>query len=139
MEKELRVVPVAPAAAANLWPHIEGYIARALKRGNLERAHFPYDILVHVLSDRMGLWIATDGEKIDAAIITRIMQFDRCRTCHVYLVGGRNMRAWLPLAMTEIESYARKAGCIAMEGGARFGWVRAAGYRENGVALVKEL
>lgn len=139
MEKELRVVPVAPAAAANLWPHIEGYIARALKRGGLERAYLPTDILAHILKERMFLWVATDGQTIDAAIITKLNVYDRCTTCDMFLVGGRNLSQWFAQAQSTIEEWARKIGCPLAEARGRRGWLRLNGYREAGYIYVKEL
>lgn len=138
---EHRVVAVSPEVAARIWPNVESYIARALKRGGLEKAYLPTDILAHLLREPLiwRLWIVADGEQISAAIVTRIIQYDRCHTCLVFLIGGKNMKAWLGQAIEETEKYARSLGCLAMEGGARRGWIRAAGYRAIGLTMVKEL
>lgn len=134
-----KVIAVPPEVAARIWPQVEGFIAKAIKRGHIEQAFLPTDILASVLLGKLFLWIATDGERIDAAIVTRRMDYDRLSTTYVCLVGGRNMKAWLDIALHEIEGFARRTGCKAMEGGARHGWTRAAGYRIAGVNLVKEL
>lgn len=134
-----RVGAVSPEVAARIWPQIEGYIAKALNRGQLRKAYLPTDILAHVLRNpEWQLWIAATNERIDAAIVTRIHQYDRCRTCNVFIVGGRNMKDWLPLALKETEDYAKRMGCIAMEGGMRKGWARVAGYQVTSCALLKE-
>ena len=138
---ELRCGALTPEQAARVWPNIERYIALALKRGGLERAYLPTDILAHLLREPLiwRLWIVADGEQIQAAIVTRIIQYDRCHTCLVFLVGGKDMKAWLQMTSDEIEKYARSLGCLGMEGGARKGWIRAAGYRQLGVTLFKDL
>lgn len=137
---EYKVAALTPAQAAEAWPHIRTYIEEALKAGALARAYEPTDILAHVLTDpSWRLWIAIDGQAIAAAIVTRIHQYDRCRTLNVLLVGGREMRLWLKQAMEATEQYARSIGCVAMEGGMRKGWAKVAGYKVASCVLIKEL
>ena len=118
---------------------MEEFIAGAVKRGHVTGAFLPTDVLASILLGKLHLWIATDGQQIDAAIVTKRVDYDRLSTTYICLVGGRNMKAWLKTAIAEIESFAKRTGCKAMEGGARQGWARAAGYRVTGVSLVKEL
>lgn len=72
-------------------------------------------------------------------MVTELVSYPRRRACRVFLVGGTGMRRWLQSFQTTVEAFARAHGCDFMEGGARFGWTRAAGYRVVGCALAKEL
>ena len=72
-------------------------------------------------------------------MVTQIIDYPRLRECRVWLIGGRNMKAWLREFESKVEAYAKSEGCRLMSGGGRRGWCRAAGYSEDGINLTKEL
>lgn len=130
---------VSPEAAAQIWPKIEGFIAGALRRSHSLSLSLPTDILAHVLFGRMQLWVAHDEAKIDAAIVTRVIPWDRSRTLYVPIVGGRNLKAWLEPAMDELERYGKSEGCRDIRGEFRQGWARVAGFKVTGVTLQRDI
>lgn len=139
MSADYRVGAVTPQIAQKVWPEIEHFIAGALKRTHLQQGYLPLDIFAMIQRGELLLWLAASDKDIAAAFVTKINEYPRCKTCNIFLLGGKGMRDWLPQVIAETEAYAKRMGCLLMEIGGREGWVRAAGYRLSGVALVKEL
>lgn len=146
--QEHRITALAPDWAARVWPQVEHYIAKALKRGGLERAYQPQDVLADVLLGSCLLWIVSRGDaaniKIDAAIVTRRIDYRRCSTVYVSLIGGSNLKAWWDKAEDAIDKYAKglpsipgTAGVVGLEGGNRKGWARKPGWEVTGVMMRK--
>lgn len=130
---------LTPEAAREVWPKVEAYIAGALRRTGVDAYYWPLDVFFEIARGQMVLWVAHRGGEIDAAIVTKIETFPRLLACHVFLIGGKNLRAWAPLANEKLDQYARACGCTRMKAGGRFGWSRIAGYERRGDILVKEL
>lgn len=130
---------VPSIAVGKIWPIVEPLIAPSLKYAN--GCFLPVDLRDACIETRMQLWVVVDDEtrEIIAAVVTRISVYPRRKSLSVPFVGGRRMREWLPLLTETLEGFARENGCTFMEGGARNGWVRAAGYRNIGAMLIKEL
>ena len=122
-----------------LWPQIEPHLKRAT--AYTHGLYEPIDLLTEALQGKVKIWISWNEEEktTEAAMVSRICQYPRGRTCSVPFIGGRNLRGWKDKFVSVIEAYARAQGCGAMEGGRRKGWVRAAGYEVSGVILFKEL
>lgn len=122
----------------NLWPQVEPHIKKALKYAH--GCYEPIDILIECLTGKSKLWISwnEESQSVEAAMITRINQYPRKRTCGVPFIGGRNLSGWKDKFMVAVEGYAKANHCSAMEGGSREGWARVAGYRNVGCVLVKE-
>jgi hypothetical protein len=133
----VKIVIARPEDAVPVWPQIETHIANALR--SFDGCYHPIDILADLLEKRRHLWLAGDDKGIAAAVVCNVVTYPRCRAYNVMLVGGRDMRSWLKPMCDALEEYARSIGCRHMEGGFRRGWAKAAGYREVGVTLLKEL
>ncbi len=72
--------------------------------------------------------------------MTQVIDYPRLRELKVWLVGGRNMRAWVREAQDVLERFAKAYGCAVVASGGRKGWLRAsAGYRETGIAFEKKI
>jgi hypothetical protein len=85
------------------------------------------------------LWLAWDGERIQAAAVTELHTTEWRKVCVIVACGGAGMRAWLPL-LAGIETYARAAGCACVRIMGRKGWARALPtYRTTRIVLEKEL
>lgn len=136
--QERLVTDVASHLVPHIWPKCEPHIKRALDR-TCGGAYLPVDILIAVLKGEMRLWVSAVGTECEAAMVTRIVDYPRKRTCNVFLIGGRNMSGWAEEFSQKVEAHARSLNCHAMEGGARQGWSRVAGYTVTGCVLVKEL
>lgn len=125
--------------AARVWPQVEPFILKAIRRGHLERCWNTTDVLVGILKNEAELWIVHNGQEIDAAIVTRFVIYPRAKTLFVALIGGRNLKTWAEMVDAQLEDYGRRNGCAALEGGARKGWSRVAGYQLTGCTLWKDI
>lgn len=135
---EYQFGPVTSQVAQRVWPQIEPFIAKAIKRGGLEKAYLPIDVLCQIQRGEMTLWLAAKGEVIDGAVVTKIIHYPRCSTLNGFLVGGKNMKEWFAAGLPLLKAHAKSTGCIAIEGGARKGWV-GFGFEITGVTLAMEI
>ena len=125
-----------------LWPQVEPLVARALERDEAGR-YQPRDILRLLLDCRVKLWVSwnEESQSVEAMTITETIDYPRLRELRIWLVGGRNMRAWVIKTRDAIEEFARATGCHVMTGGLRKGWLRIGGegWVETGITFEKRL
>lgn len=132
----MRLVCVDPARAGEIWPHVRELIRAAMQRGDL--ASFR-PVEASVLAGDALLWLAWDGERIDAAAVTELHESEWRRACVVVACAGLGMSDWLPL-LGGIEAYAKAAGCSAMRIMGRKGWARVLpSYKAKRIILEKDL
>jgi len=134
----MQVCGVDPAHVDMVWPLARGFILAAMRRG-LDEYYDEGDIRAACAGGAAQLWLACAEERVEAAIVSRILVYPKRRVCQIPLIGGRRMREWLPAMQAMIEDHARANGCSHLEGSGRFGWRRAAGFEEIGPILMKEL
>ncbi|WP_244622299.1 hypothetical protein [Bradyrhizobium ivorense] len=92
-----------------------------------------------VLAGLQLLWIAHDGERIEAAAVTKLVVRGDRRVCIIAACGGDNRKRWVPL-LAGIEDYARAEGCSAVSFTGRRGWQRVLdGYALKFVIMEKGL
>jgi hypothetical protein len=128
-----RPICIDPARVAEVWPHAEGLIDEAMRRGGLNDVSSVRD---DVLAGKALLWIVWD-EAIKAAGITKIVKPYDTRICILVACGGS--ADWQMVAET-IEDYARAQDCAITRIYGREGWQRVLpGYRRTRVILDKEL
>lgn len=87
----------------------------------------------------MQLWVAVRGDRFLAAVAAWIINHPLRKSYSIPFIGGRELRSWVRPMRATLEAYARAHGCDLMEGGARRGWARIAGFKEAGVWLIREL
>lgn len=136
--KRICAVPIEHLAF--LWPQAEPHLEQALRRESFRR-FLTSDVLPLLLDGKAQLWISWDDKRheVEAAMVTEIIQYPRLKECRVWLIGGRNMKAWSAEFRDETEAYAVAHGCDIMGAGGRRGFARVGGYREIGVDLIKPL
>jgi hypothetical protein len=119
-----------------VWPHARGIIKRASDKTGLgDFAQQEREIL----SGLQLLWLASDGQTIEAAATTQLVNENGRKICVLVACGGKDRARWLPL-LDGIEDFARKEGCAEMRIYGRKGWERVlSGYRSRYVILGKEL
>lgn len=108
--------------------------------------YLPVDILDLLLKRDAQLWIVWD-DGVVAAIVTQILIYPRppeptrLKEFRVWIVAGRQMRAWVKDAQMKLEAYAREHGCRVFSGAMRRGWMRVGGpeFYETGVSFEKVL
>lgn len=130
---------VPSIAVEKIWPHVDGHVARALRRAN--GCYLPVDLRDACMRTEMQLWVAVDiaTREILAAVLTRIAVYPRRKSLSIPWVGGRRMTEWLPQMSQVLEGFARQAGCDFLEGASRRGWLRLTGATSLGEMFVKEL
>lgn len=82
-----------------------------------------------------------DAKNAEAAVVTEVIEFPRMRECRIWLIGGRNMRAWVKEGQAMIEAYAIENNCDFVSGAMRKGWIRVGGegWHQSGVTFEKRL
>jgi hypothetical protein len=131
---QLSLVP--PQVAPSIWATVEPMIEKAITRSHANNITTPQHQLCAILLGNAQLWVAQDGRQIDAAIITRFITWDTGKkTLYVPIIGGHNMKAWLPAALETLKAHAQRTGCMDLRGEFRKGWARVAGFQITGVNL----
>jgi hypothetical protein len=130
----LCIEPGQLTAAA--WPCVRDMIRRAIERtglgdfGLIER---------DVLSGRQLLWMAWNGETIEAAATTELGCLNDVKICFIRTCSGTNRKHWLH-HIEQIEAYARAEGCAKMRITGRKGWEHELhGFRSKFAVMDKEL
>lgn len=136
MPSTVNLVCVDPSRAAEMWPHVSTLLQSAFTKtgfclfSDLERDVLKGDALV---------WLAWNGESIEAAAATALHPTDHGLVCSVLACGGEEMGRWLPL-LDRIEQFARDEGCVRSRVVGRKGWTKMLnGYHEKHVVLEKDL
>jgi hypothetical protein len=126
------LICIDPARIDEFWPHVKHFIRAAIEETNLsDFEHVARD----VLDGRQLVWIAWNGEYIEAAATTQLCG----KTCVLTACAGHQRERWLPL-FKKIEDYAEDEGCSTMRIYGRRGWERVLdGYRAEYVILEKAL
>lgn len=126
------LVCVAPSLVGQMWPHARALIKSALDRTKLTRFE---DVEAQILAGQQLLWLAWDGEKIEAAASTQVDG----DACVIVACGGKEHRNWLGL-IEGIQKYAKDCGCKHVRIYGRPGWQRVLPeYRRKFVILERPL
>lgn len=82
------------------------------------------DVLAQLLVGQMQLWVAHEGGKGLAYLVTTIEQYPQQRAARVVLLAGSQMQEWQPHLLDKVERWAVSCGCELVEWVGRPGWVR---------------
>ena len=127
---------IPPQLAREIWPLVRDRLYAAVRRTDLSHS---VDIARDVLHGDGVLWIASNGEEIEAAAVTLLTRTDRHLVCLITALGGSNMESWLPL-LSEIEDWARSEGAALVRVIGRPGWGRVLkNYHVSNVVLERAL
>jgi len=77
------------------------------------------DIYENLTKGYYNLWLIVDdkdGEKVIAALTTRIIWYPNRKAMAMDWVGGKRMMEWLPKAMEILTDFAKDCGCSHLEG-----------------------
>jgi hypothetical protein len=130
------LVCIDPQRVSEVWPYVRPLLKAACHRTGLNALS---DIEGDILAGRSLLWIAWNGEAIDAAAATILINSEIGKICVITACGGRDLRNWLPL-IGKIETYAKHERCARVRIYGRKGWLRVLdGYRQQHVIMEKEL
>ena len=127
---------IPPQLAREIWPLVRDRLYAAVRRTDLSHS---VDIARDVLHGDGVLWLACEGEEIEAAAVTLLTRTDRHLVCLITALGGSNMERWLPL-LSEIEHWARSEGAALVRVMGRPGWGRVLkNYHVSNVVLERAL
>ncbi|KRR21911.1 hypothetical protein CQ13_07700 [Bradyrhizobium retamae] len=127
---------IPPQLAREIWPQVREKLYAAVRRTDLSHT---VDIARDVLHGDGVLWLACDGQEIEAAAVTLLTRTDRHLVCLITALGGSNMESWLPL-LSEVEDWARSEGAALVRVMGRPGWVRVLkNYHVSNVVLERAL
>lgn len=128
------LVCVDPKEIRRVWPHASHFIKQAILRTGLSDFREVED---SILDGDALLWLAWDGERIEAAASTILEVANKNKTCVIVACGGDDMTHWLDL-IGQIETYAKNEGCACTRIIGRKGWLRVLdGYSAKHVILEK--
>lgn len=82
-----------------------------------------WTVVAGLLGGQLHLWISLDDGKLEAALITRVVDYPKMRVLSLPFLGGKAMEKWLHF-QAQIEEFGRSQGCKEIEGYARAGFRR---------------
>jgi hypothetical protein len=125
----VKVVCVGPEH----WPAVRDMLMPAI---DLAGEYDEAEVVRQIETTEAQLWLVGDGQ---AAVVTSISTRATGKVCLIWLLGGRDPKAWID-GIETIESAAREAGCVGMEIVGRAGWTRLLPeYRQIAVVIRKAL
>lgn len=80
-----------------------------------------------------------EGNEPQGVALAELEKYPKAIVCNVPWIGGSRMSQWLPQLQETIEEWAKKSGATYLAGAGRRGWVKAAGMKEVGTILIKEI
>lgn len=132
----MELVCIPPGLVHEFYPKVAPMLRAAIRKTDLARAS---DLDDQILRGEGLLWLAIEGQTIEAAATTTILETDRHSVCLVTACAGDDMPQWLPL-FRQIEDWARFEGCKRVRIIGRRGWLRALdGYSEKYAIIEKAL
>lgn len=121
------------------WPQVRELIAQSCERSGGRYA--PVDLMREILGRAAQLWTAERDGKVEAIMLTRLVNYPQARICEAFVCVGAGMEEWLAYLSTA-EQWARENGCKRFVPIARKGWAKvlaARGYELTHVVLEKVL
>ncbi|MFZ5784726.1 MAG: hypothetical protein ACOY4R_31405 [Pseudomonadota bacterium] len=116
------ILPVVPAHLPLAWPVLGRLLAPVVRRSPDPDARRLPAVLE---AGTAQLWAVVERGVPTAAIVTRLT-LGPPKRCLLWLIGGRDARAWAREALARIAAWARAWGCVALWGVGRDGWTRLA-------------
>ena len=128
-----------------VWSLVKKNIQQALSySGNHTDADYVYQT---IKDGKFQLWVVWDEskktvkEQYNGVVVTEIVQRKLKRSCHIFIVTGKNRQQWQHL-ISVLEDFALKNECNNMELIARQGWEKIMNkfnYKKTHVVLEKTL
>lgn len=127
---------IPPQLAREIWPMVKEQLFASVRHTDLSHT---VDIARDVLHGDGVLWLACEGQAIEAAAVTLLTRTDRHLVCLITALGGSNMEGWLPL-LSQIEEWAKSEGAALVRVMGRPGWGRVLkNYHVSNVVLERSL
>jgi len=105
----------------DVWEEVYPIIDRCQRYANGEL--YTQDYLEMILDGNIQLWIASDKEKIFAAMLTEFIAYPRKKVLRIIAIAGNRMESWMEF-FPALEAAALNVGCTGLEAQGRKGWLR---------------
>jgi hypothetical protein len=127
---------VSPADVPRFWDFACPLIGEAVDAcGDWTRE----DIRAGLANGSMLLWLAVDGSRPDAVLVTQVVETSE-RVCWIIVCSGERLATHAAPTIARIEAYARAEGCGRVRMAGRKGWSRIfPDYRQPYITLEKVL
>lgn len=136
MEGKLTLIEVPMIEVPDWWERVRVFVDKMCSTGG--GTYNIASVLEGLLNQKMQLWLALRGDKIEAAGISEITTFP-LKKVGEFTVAGESMMEWKEF-MPQIEAWARNRGCSSMRLIARKGWKKILkDYEETNIVLQKGL
>lgn len=131
-----RLVCIDPKHVREIWPLVVRLLREAIVKTGLSAfATIERDILGGVSL----LWVAWNGQAIEAAASTSLQQTEAGKVCVITACAGFGLTRWVSL-IRGIEAYAQAEGCCCVRIFGRKGWGRVLdGYEQTHAIIDKRL
>lgn len=120
------ICTAVPREAVDIvWGDVSGLLYKAIETSG-GKYHID-DIYRNITEGYYNLWLIVDnkdGEKVIAALTTRIIWYPNRKAMAMDWIGGKRMMEWLPKAMEILTDYAKDCGCSHLEGYGRKAWAK---------------
>ena len=104
------------------WDEIEPFLEKAAR---YTYGRYTVDDIKATITDYdHELWVAFEGDKIKAAVVTNIVAYPTRKLLCMSFCGGEEMSTWLDKLIALLRKYAEEMGCDGLEATARKGWSR---------------
>jgi len=105
----------------DVWEEVYPIIDRCQRYANGEL--YTQDYLEMILDGNIQLWVASDKEKIFAAMLTEFIAYPRKKVLRIIAIAGNRMESWMEF-FPALEAAALGVGCTGLEAQGRKGWLR---------------
>ena len=122
MSPSVSVVLVSPSNLDDAWKSAARMVRLSQKR--IEGYEGMADIYDNLANGSQQLWLVKVEDKLKAAMTTVVEQHPRKRILRVLHIGGFDMAIWFEDVLKTLKVAANSAGCKAIQGDGRLGWVK---------------
>ena len=133
----MNLFTASPATVDDLWSHALPHLERFAKETLLAS---PQDILSAVKNGEKQLWMAEEDNECVGVMVTEVYETFKGNVCCIWAACGTVGVGKLSPTFSNVESWAREIGCVALEVRGRKGWQKVLpGFELTGVLLEKDL
>lgn len=128
---------VLPADARHVWPIVEPFIDRALRRGQGDEST-PEHQLARIEAGLAQLWVVTSEDAVKAVVVLSIVETDAARKLNVDILAGSDMDTWEDYVERLLLEFMDITGAACIEASCRPGLakrLKARGWRRKAVVM----
>lgn len=132
------LVDVPPGDLVHVYDDIREWLQSA---ADASRCYTFDDLITSIRTRQAQLWLAWGDKGPDAVCVTRLFETSKGKHCNIWIMVGHDRDDWVDL-MDELETWAKREGCVMMLHEGRIGWqktLKNRGYRLPHVTFEKDI